>query len=285
MTVSRRVATAVMTAGGVALAMALFAPGAAVAAEGDGPLISFDGVSFSSAPDGGIFPSRPVLVPGSTATGAFYVKNDSGRTADLQIAVADTSGTSATFIENLTLQAATRAMPAEPPVQLQSGTTCSSLLAGLPLEARTVTKVTITLAMSQTLGNVDQGSTADTNLVVSLSDHGSPAPLPNCEGGRIPVVDGSDAGPASAQPQQWQQRQEQREKQQPALVHTPRTSGETNPSPSSTDPPAVATPPTAGSPPFSSAAAQLPFAWMGIGALIAGAGAFLLELKRRRSKA
>jgi hypothetical protein len=269
--VSRRWALTAAAATGALLPL-LALPSAALAAEGGAALVSLDGTSYSAAPDGAIFDSGLVLIPGSSATGTFFVKNDSDRAADLTIAVANTSATSGTIIQHLTMQASTPSMPAQQPVQLEPGSTCTPLLSGQTLDARSVTKVTITLSMAEAVGNADQGSTADTDLRVSLTDPDAPSAA-DCEaGGIIPVVEKPNADPRPGTPGI------QRGEQIPALAPLPDTE-KAAPALSPTDLPAVAAPPTAGSN-LLQPAAPLPFALMAVAALVVGAGTYLIGRRR-----
>jgi hypothetical protein len=265
-----------------ALIPLLAVPSAASADDAGSALISLDGSSFSRAPQGGILPAGTQLVPGGTATGTFWVKNDSERTAALKISVADASSASATFLESLSLEAVTLVTPDGTPVPLSSGTACIPLLSGELLGSRQVTAVRITLAMDADASNADQGSDATAALVASLADPAVPeSGADGCaDGGGIPLLpepgpepspeppasETTDPTPAITAPQ-------------PTAAAGPET---TDPNETGETPPAAETPPTAGALPPVPSATGLPVPLLGAAGLALGAGAFLLARMRRR---
>ncbi|MFC0682300.1 hypothetical protein ACFFGH_31100 [Lysobacter korlensis] len=268
-------------AAGVLLPL-LAAPTAAAADETGGALISLDGTTFSETAGGALFRDGLVLVPGSSVTGTFWVKNDSDRLADLHISVADASSSSTTLMDSLTMQAATSANPAGATVTLADAAACTTLLSGERLDAQTVTPVLVTLRMDQSVGNDDQGSTADARIVVSLADPSAPRRQPDCaEGGSIPITrpvpqpdrgtgSGSDTtldpgnsvgGPGSVE------------------------GGPATDSPAPTETPVPA--PASGTPPVPVAptvptGSPLPLPLLGTGGLALGAVAFLLAKRLRK---
>jgi hypothetical protein len=267
-------------ASAMALSVAPFAS-PATADEAGGTLISLDGLSYSEAPSGSIFPAGVVMVPGASATGSFFVRNDSDRAADLRISVSDTTSGSATFIESLTLKAETHVTSNARPVALESGGTCTPLLSGELLASGATTEVAITLAMLDSLGNADQGSSADTTLMVSLRDPDAPeSATTDCvPGGGIPLtpdpvhpgkpgttaetVGGSGAAPS------------------PDGNDTDDASG----SPQTDGDDATASPDTptsAASPPILGGGQPVLFPWMGLGTIVLGAGLFLGIRHRKR---
>jgi hypothetical protein len=257
---------------------------AAVAADAPGAaLISLDGTSFERSLQGGIFPSGTVLVPGGTVTGTFYVKNDSDRAADLRISVAGASSASATFIDALTLQAATPASPDAAPVPLSSDTDCISLFSGELLRSNQVTAVQITLAMDADADNNDQGADAAAALVVALTDPTAPdsAEYGCTDGGGIPLLPGPDAEPLPERPMS--------ETTDPIpAVNAPQPTvpadrGETEPEKTGVATPAVDAPPTAGALPLPTES-PLPLTWLGTAGLALGmAGYLVLRLRKRYS--
>jgi hypothetical protein len=175
----------------IAAAFALLTLGTAgpAAAANGGATVSLDGESFSAAPAGSVFPAGLVLVPGSQHTGTVWVRNDSDRPAALRISATDTTASNAAFIENLTLRAVTPATDDSDAVTLQHGATCTPLLEGELMPPQSVTEVTITLAMRDSVDNAHQGATADTTLMVSLSDPDAPGTAADCmPGGGIPLT-------------------------------------------------------------------------------------------------
>jgi hypothetical protein len=76
---------------------------------------------------------------------------------------------------------------------------CTPLLAGEPLAAGAITRVTITLAMHHDADNSGQAATAETTLSATLADPEASDPDRGCTpGGGIPLVPSPDkpaAGP------------------------------------------------------------------------------------------
>jgi hypothetical protein len=277
--VSRRLTLVGAAAFGALLPLLAAAP--ATAAETGAALISLDGTSFERAPQGGIFPDRLAMVPGGTATGTFYVRNDSDRAARLRISVADASSASATFLDALSLQTVTPATPDGPAVRLSSDSDCIPLLSGELLPGRQVTAVHITLAMDSAAGNTDQGSAGHAGLVVSLSDPGAPDTAEDCTDDGIPLLPGpaprddrpmsdtTDMVPAFDGPQ-------------------PTAAAESDgaePNQTGVATPAAETPPTAGALPLTPAGSLLPLPWLGTGGLLLGVAAYLFLRVRRRPTA
>jgi hypothetical protein len=244
--------------------------GPAAAADG-GATVSLDGESFSAAPDGSVFPSGLVLVPGSRHTATVWVRNDSDRTAALRISATDTTASNGAFIENLTLRAVTPATTDSEAVALEHGATCTPLLEGELIPPQSVTEVTITLAMRDSVGNAHQGATADTTLMVSLSDPVAPSGTPDCTpGGGIPLT------PAPGRPDA---------DYSDAPDGEPATSGggdgaepgdgSSGTGGSETSEPTTETPAGAAAPPSLTGGSPVLFPWMTVGAAVLAGGVFL----------
>jgi hypothetical protein len=275
--VSRRLTLVGAAAFGALLPLLAAAP--ATAAETGAALISLDGTSFERAPQGGIFPDRLAMVPGGTATGTFYVKNDSERTARLRISVSEASSASGTFLDALSLRTVTPGTPDGAAVRLSGQSACIPLLSGELLPSQQVTAVHITLAMDSAAGNVDQGSAGEAALVVSLSDPVAPDSANDCtDGGGIPLLpspaprddgpmsDTTDMVPAIDSPQPTAAAESDGAEPHETGVATP----------------AAETPPTAGALPLSPTGSPLPLPWLGTGGLLLGAAAYLFMRSRRR---
>jgi hypothetical protein len=256
-------------------ALTLTSAPVAAAAESDGAaLVSLDGVTYSSSPSGSVFPGTLTLIPGTSHTGTFYVRNDSDRAGELRIAVSDTTTANAAFVENLSLRAVTPVTPDAPAVDLEPGATCMPLLDGEVMQPQTVTEVSITLAMRDSVDNAHQGATADTTLSVSLSEPGAPSTAADCTpGGGIPLtpdpekpaVDG-DSGDTDDQAGSGPGGNDQGGMKQPS-ENSAGGSGET-PAPTTDTPVGAAAPPGIG------AGSPVLFPWMGVGAVVLGGGAF-----------
>ena len=258
-----------------ALVPVLAFPVAAAAEETGSVLISLDGTVFERSPQGGVFPRGTALIPGGSVTGTFYVKNDSGRDADLRISVAGASSANATFIDALSLEATTQASDGTP-VPLSSDGACIPLLSGERLPSRQVTAVQITLAMDREAGNHAQGSDADAALVVALTDPAAPdsSGLGCDDDGGIPLLPAPDADhplPETTDPV-------------PA-IDAPQPTASTEPD--DTDPdktgvatPAAETPPTAGALPPTGSLLSIPL--LGVVGVVLGAAAFLFTRPRKR---
>jgi hypothetical protein len=187
--------TTKLTMAGCALLLGILAPlggalaPAAAADEYVNALaISFDGVSFSESPEGSLFPADVALVPGSSVSTTVFLRNESDRAGEFQLAISGATASQASFLESLSMRASTAANPTGAAVPLTAGDQCSPLLAGEALPAGATAAVTITLLMDESVGNAEQRSTAGTDLHVSLREPGSPD-LAGCEPGTgIPVL-------------------------------------------------------------------------------------------------
>ncbi len=279
--------TILCTAGALGVALPLLTAPAAVSAEEPGSaLVSVDGESFQRSLEGGILPADTLLIPGGTSTGVFYVKNDTGRGAELRISVAGASSASVTLLDELRLQAATPATPDSTPVSLSSDSSCIPLLTGELLHSDQVTVVRITLAMDADAGNVDQGQDANAGLVVSLTDPTAPdsAESDCTDGGGIPLLPEPSPLPHS-EPDEDRPVSETTDMVPPVDAPQPTAAAEpedTDPNATGETPPAAETPPTAGDLPPVASASGVPLPLLGTGGLALGAGAFLLARRRRR---
>jgi hypothetical protein len=269
----------------VAGALALLPATAASAADEGATLLSLDGVAFSPAPDGALFPDGLVLVPGSHHTTTFWVRNDSDRAGALRISVSGTTASTAAFIEDLSLQAATPKTADAAAVPLQAGATCTPLLAGELMPPGTVTEVSLTLAMRDAVDNAHQGATANTSLMVSLSDPGAPSTAADCTpGGGIPLTpdpedpDAPGRTPGPSTPHDGADAD-------PAVSGSGSGGSDGTPDqPASGDgtgaPPADG-PPGAAAPPSPQLGSPVLFPWMGVGTAVLAAGIILAIRKRR----
>jgi hypothetical protein len=256
----------------------LVAMPAAVAAEETGSaLISLDGTSFERSVQGGIFPAGTMLIPGGTATGTFYVMNDSDRAADLRIAVAGASSASATFLDELSLQAGTPATRDAAPVPLSSDGACIPLLSGELIRSGQVTAVHLNLTMDADATDPDQGAAADAALVVSLTDPATPDSVEfDCtDGGGIPLL------PALDQPERASSDATVTTVDAPQPTAAPRPEDE-EPNETGVATPAAETPPTAGALPLVPAEFPVPLSWLGTGGLALGAVGYLVMRLRKR---
>jgi hypothetical protein len=284
--IGRSVIHAGVAAAIAAAIAAISVPGAAAAAEDSAVLISLDGVSFSSTPEGAIFDAGVVLVPGSNVTGTFHVRNNSARVADLRISVMNTTSADVTFIENLTLLASTRVTQDTDAVQLQQGETCTPLLRGELLQPGADAEVSITLAMTESVDNAHQGSTADTELMVALADPGTPTTaLADCiQGGGIPLTRDPLQPVRSGEPRTPSSAGIDESADQPSAgTDAEPTDSATGEELSATGAPSIDTPTTSGSPPLSSGGQAVLFPWMGVGTAVLAAGLFL-GIKNHRKR-
>ncbi|MFC0682302.1 hypothetical protein ACFFGH_31110 [Lysobacter korlensis] len=256
------------------------------AADQGGAQVSLDGVTWSESPSGSLFPAGAALVPGSSQTGTFWVRNASDRSAHLRISVSDASSRSIALLESLTLRATTPATAATAAVPLAASTTCTPLLSGEPLPAETFTRVTITLAMSEHAGNSGQASTAQAALSVTLADPDAPEPAAECApGGGIPLT------PPPGSPEEQDRGTDGHGDRSavaigdgatPALA--PAVPADRDSAPGNAVPggPTAESPPGAAAPPAISSGSAVLFPWLAAATAMLGAGIFLGIWKRKR---
>ena len=267
-------------------ALLLLGPALPAAASEDGAtLLSLDGTTFSAAPDGAVFSEGLVLVPGSRHTGTVWVRNGSDRAADLRISVSDTTASNVAFIEHLTLQAATPQTDDSEPVPLQQGATCTPLLDGELMQPESVTEVSITLVMRDSVDNAQQGATADTTLMVSLSEPGAPSTAADCTpGGGIPLTPDpeqpDDTDPADSATDDGAVSDSGSGGSGPSGSERP-TKGSGEGDGAETSDPTTDTPVGAAAPPSIGTGSPVLFPWIGVGAVVLAGGLFF-GLRQRK---
>jgi LPXTG-motif cell wall-anchored protein len=257
----------------------------AAAEEGGATLLSLDGSTFSASPVGAVFSEGLVLIPGSRHTGTVWVRNDSDRAADLRISVSDTTASSVTFIEHLTLQALTPQTTDSDPVALEPGATCIPLLEGELMAPGTVTEVSITLAMRDAVDNAHQGASANTTLMVSLSEPGAPSTEADCTpGGGIPLSP-DPAKPADTDmPTGPDSTDDSTGSEGPGAGEGGDTGRPPLGSAGGTAAPTDQTPGGAAAPPSRGTDSPVLFPWMGVGAVVLGGGVFFGLRKRKEHR-
>jgi hypothetical protein len=212
-----------------------------------------------------------------------WVRNDSDRAADLRISVSDTTASNAAFIEHLTLQALTPQTTDSDPVPLEHGATCTPLLEGELMRPGTVTEVSITLAMRDAVDNAHQGASADTTLMVSLSEPGAPSTAADCTpGGGIPLTPDPDK-PADPDKPSGSDSTDDSTGSGGSGGSGGRDGGDTErPSVGSADGTAAPTAPDgAAAPPSLGTDSPVLFPWMGVGAAVL-AGGVIFGLRQRK---
>ncbi|CAN5340903.1 hypothetical protein BH11ACT4_BH11ACT4_24530 [soil metagenome] len=155
-------------------------------------LLSSDGIHFSSALPGGVFAPGAAMIPGATRTATLWVKNDSTIASELVVGAAALAGSGRDLARSLTLQAASASTPGGAPASLDPSAGCATLLAE-PLAAGDVTRLTLTLAMSDVGGQVAQGQALAAAVTLALREADtavSPGHTSGCglDGVQLPVL-------------------------------------------------------------------------------------------------
>jgi hypothetical protein len=169
--------------------------------------LSGDGIHFSSSFAGSIFPSDLRIVPGDTARGVFWVRNDSAQPAWLSIAMSGIDVVSADYSYALTLDLGVGGGRTRTQL-LGDVSLCAPLAAPRIMEPGDSVRVDVGIGFDDVAGTAAQSSAAGLTFVAALSQaqpgasgapalacgaspgarEGMPAPA---DGGEAPASDGS----------------------------------------------------------------------------------------------
>lgn len=173
---SRFVAIVVVTAAS-ATGVLISAPTAAQALPTQVVQFSGDGIHWSDSLGRELF-SGVILVPGGTATGAFYVRNGAVEPAILRITLADVSTNNIDYANGLSISSSTPGAPGAS-VPVSAAQPCYTLAQGLRLASGDSTRIDTTATLADLSGTAGQGGVVSFVLRISLSSTDAAAPLPN----------------------------------------------------------------------------------------------------------
>lgn len=137
--------------------------------------LSVDGITFTDTLPSSLF-GGVVIVPGTSVTRTFYVKNRATTAGNFAVALKDVTGGDSNLIAALWLRAV--AGPSTgPAVPFTAATPCHSLLSGVTLAAGAIMQVDVRLMLSNTLHNkASQGSVGNFLIPVTMTSTDVPAP-------------------------------------------------------------------------------------------------------------
>ncbi|WP_233570300.1 hypothetical protein [Frigoribacterium sp. PhB24] len=169
----RSVAAAVLGVAALVTALvgggALTAPTPAAAATAPRLMVSDDGEHWQGRLDSALFGDDLRLVPGSSTTGTFWVKNLSSEPATLTARLVDVTTSSPAFAEAVTVSSRSDLDVGDlPPVTL-AGDGCTRVLAPLRLAAGSEAPVTVSVALAESAADGTAGQTLDFGVLVTLT--------------------------------------------------------------------------------------------------------------------
>ena len=171
-----RAIAAVVLAAGLVLGSASGASAAGIVE------VSSDGSAWSSSLGGGLFSTAPELVPMSTASATFWVRNSAPDPGYLRLTVDNLNWTGAQYSSALSMAASVPGTTGSP-LALGSASGCMVLLDGVLLAAGQSVKVTTTLALGDLQGQSGQSGLAAMNIGVGLEQATGGPPAPGCNPG------------------------------------------------------------------------------------------------------
>jgi hypothetical protein len=137
--------------------------------------LSYNGVTFTPTLATALF-SDVSVVPGSTVTRSFWVKNQESSTGNLALAVSGVSSADDDLLEHLTI-AADLGDGAGTAIGFSDVGTCATLLSGIPLPAGATTRIYVSLDLAPAVGGVQaQGAIGAFDLMVRLTSDVVQAP-------------------------------------------------------------------------------------------------------------
>lgn len=162
-------------------------------------LLSSDGVIWQTSLLGGIFSAETPLVPADTSTAVVWVKNPLPRRVTLQVRAVDVAPASPELarVMAVTVQAGADAKPAT--VALAAINDCTQLAPDTAIGANGVSRVTLTVDLSDVANRTAQRESTGFNLLLTLAD----AQVPRAPGPCSTAV-ASPVGPlASTGADEW----------------------------------------------------------------------------------
>lgn len=138
--------------------------------------LSFDGVTFTDQLSASLFGGARI-VPGTTVTRTFWVKNQTAMPGNLAVAVSGVTGPDADLIAGLSLRAVAGSTTGHT-VPFASVNPCRSLLSDVLLPAGAIMQVDVRLTLSPSLAHAKkgQGSVGAFRIPVTLTSTDVPAP-------------------------------------------------------------------------------------------------------------
>ncbi|MEP6842476.1 MAG: hypothetical protein ABJA11_03075 [Pseudolysinimonas sp.] len=152
---------------------------------------STDGMHWSDSYAGQLFTDIQ-LVPLTSFTRTFYVRNGANQPALLQITLADVTTNNLDLANGLSISSSTPGIPGTP-VPVTSAQPCHTLSSGLRLASGDSVRVDNTAALGNLGGTVGQGGAVSFVLRVSLSSTDAAAPLPNACPGNYGTINTFDS--------------------------------------------------------------------------------------------
>lgn len=249
---------------GGAVAVAVLASIAPAAADGsvDVPL-STDGISFTTTAAQAILDPLVTLVPGGTLGSVLWIKNPTDSPAAVRVSATGLSIPSGGFAEDVTVTTVTSTLGGTHSSTLAELADCEMLVPSQTLEGGATMRLDLSFEMSPRARNISQSQRADLSVLIAMRDADAGAfPASACDDVGVVV------GPTPAAPT-------------PAGPGLPNTGLPAGPSPAVPSVPA-----STGSAPGTLARTgeDLPLSLIAIGALLLGAGFFLIGARRHRDR-
>jgi hypothetical protein len=161
-----------------------------------GVQLSDDGVHFSSTYTGSLFDDTALMVPSTSQTGHFWVKNASGDPAFLRVSISGVNGGGSPFSGALTVSASAPSSSGSA-VPVDAALPCYVLTQGLLLAPGAVARVDATLALGNLNGTSGQSSSVDFDIIAGLSSAATGSmPATTCltNSGTVPGTPGGGGG-------------------------------------------------------------------------------------------
>ena len=141
--------------------------------------LSSDGSTWSSSLGSPLFTTTPTLVPMSSQSATFWVRNSAADSAYLRLTVENLAWSGSNYASALTVAASVPGKTGTP-LDLASSSGCVVLLDGVLVGAGQAVKVTATLALGNLEGTAGQSGTAAMDIGVLLEQATSTPPAAGC---------------------------------------------------------------------------------------------------------
>lgn len=234
---------------GTAVGVALLAPSATPAAAADPVevLFSSDGIVFSSIAPEGILDPLSILVPGESLASALWIRNPASTPAIVRVSVTGVRIPSIPFAEDVSITTSTSPGGGTRSSTLAKLSECGMLVPSQMIEGGATMRLGLSFAMPEDALNASQSQRADLSLLIAMRD---------ADAGEFAESACDDPGVG------------------------------VSPKPAMPTPGAPSVPARSGSAPgaLASTGSDLPVPLIAIGALLLGAGFFLLGARRRRER-
>ena len=133
-----------------------------------------------------LFTTPPALVPMSSESASFWVRNSSPDAAYLRITVENATWAGAEYAAQLTIGASVPGVTGTPRA-ISTSSACTVLLERVLLAAGQSVQVTTTLALGDLDGSVGQGGSAAMDIGIVLEQSAGSAPASGCAGTTAPT--------------------------------------------------------------------------------------------------